>query len=47
MPFPLSAHMSGDWWGYKRGLQNSGENSPVLWSGVSGKKDSGRKETGT
>lgn len=38
--------MSEAWWGYERGPQNSGENSPVLWSGVSGQKHPGRKEIG-
>lgn len=39
--------MSEDWQEYSRGPQNSGENSPVLRTGVSGQRGPGRKETGT
>lgn len=41
------AQICQDWREYSGGPQNSGENSPVLWSGVSGQRGPGRKEMGT
>lgn len=46
MPFPSSAELSGDWWGYTRGPQKGGVSSPVLWSRFLAKRVLGGKNLG-